>query len=180
MKSYPDRYYIQRKLKPYVRIQSQKKIIYMPDGLKLQELQQSQIDCLVNDYGFTIMIEIPVETYSYCSVFGSLGIMATQIDFIDKKFFELRPGNKVIQIGTGKVTAKNHIDKFSQPYRYAGAIKYENTTYYAFEVPKELLPDKPQTFYMLYQKESVLVFRTVLKTQKRKCFFPIFKKVIDN
>jgi len=180
MKIYPDRYYLQRKLKPYVRIQSQKKIIYMPDGLKLQELQQSQVDCLVNEYGFTIMMEIPVDSYCYCSVFGSLGIMATQIDFIHKNFFQLRPGNKVMQIGSGKVTEKNQVDKFSMPYRYAGAIQYENTTYYAFEVPKELLPEKQQTYYLLYQKRSVLVIRTILKTKKEKHFLPIFKKAIDN
>lgn len=177
---YNDRYYLQRKLKPYVRIESHKKIIYMPYGLELQKLQQSYVDELVNAYGFTITFEIPVQSYSFCSVFGSLGIMATKIDFIDKKFFELRPGNKVTQIGVGKVTANNHVDKFSKPYRYAGAIVHKNTTYYAFEVPRELVPDVTQNVYMLYQKDSVLVFRTVLKSYIKKCYLPIFKKVIDN
>lgn len=66
-------------------------------------------------------------------------------------FFNLEVNSFVLQIGDGRETGSYRTDEFSQPFKYVGSFLDNETKYFAFQVPKNMLPDNSQKHYLLYE-----------------------------
>lgn len=179
MKKYDDAYYLVRKLKPFFNVKPNIKTIYIPEGKLIVDKPKKYIDLLINNFDYQIQTEIDVPNYTLLFLARSIGIAGVKIHFMQHKFFDLVPGTSISKIGTGKATGNNHVDKFSLPYEYSGAILIENVKYYAFKIPDKLKPDPNRDFYMLYTKDKYNVFRKIFNKNNTeeytRTFLPKFK-----
>lgn len=161
MKTYSDPYYIIRKLKPYLNVNAPTKTIFIPDGKEVPIQAQKYIDILVTNYGFQKQVVLDCPNYSLVLLSRSVGLRGNKIHFLQHKFFTIVPGTVVEKIGTGAATGSNHIEKFSKPHEYVGALVIDSIKYYAFQLPEEVAPDKNFDFYMLYTKDNYFAYRKV-------------------
>lgn len=181
MKKYNNEYYLIEKLKPFYRAKS--KTIYLPEGENVHQKAQVYIDLLTEKFGYLIQTEIQCKNYELVYLSRSLAICGNGVSFLNHKLFKIAPGVKVKSIGQGKLSGNNHIDKFSMPYEYVGAIYLDENKYYAFKMPMELSPISGKDFYMLYWKDRYNLYREVYKDNKNYDYTRIFKpkfKIIDN
>ncbi|SEE67298.1 hypothetical protein SAMN04487765_3730 [Tenacibaculum sp. MAR_2010_89] len=73
------------------------------------------------------------------------------LKLIKESFFDLEINSFVTQIGDGRETGNYRTDTFSQPFKYVGCFLEKDLKYYAFQVPKKMLPGKSQKHYLLYE-----------------------------
>lgn len=179
MKKYNDSYYLVRRLKPFLQVSANDKTIYVPEGKELEPKAQKYVDILLTNFGFVIQSTIEVCNYELIYLSSSLGLSGHKIHFLQHKLFGLVPGQKVSKIGKGNETGSNHLDKFSKPYEYAGALLINSIKYYAFELPEAVQPVQNKKFYMLYQKDKYFLYRTIFNKDNSvryvRTFKPIFK-----
>lgn len=179
MKQYNDPHYLIRKIKPYLKVNANTKIISLPEGIEVHPKGVKYMELLVEKYNFEIQIVIDVPKYDLIYLSRSVGICGNKIDFLNCKCFGISPGTKVNQIGEGKISFENHVDKFSQPYEYAGAIILQQIKYFAFKMPKELMPHSDKEFYFLYSKDKYHLYRTIYTNKNKldyiKKFTPKYK-----
>lgn len=170
-----DRYYIHRKLSGVVEIAAHSKIISVPEGVEISEKHQKLIDVLVSEFGYIVQKVIDVKPYEYITVMNSIGIRVLKINFIEATFFGLRPGNKILQIGSGKKNAENAVDKFTEPAKYCGMIYFGNMKLYAFHLPIVMSPDAEYSYFLLYRKVKGKILRMGVNPKYDKTFLPKFK-----
>lgn len=175
MKKYTDHYYLVRKLKPFLKVNANSKTIYVGEGKVIAEKAQKYVDLLVQNFGFIIQSEIEVLEYEFILISRSIGVRGKKIHFLQHKFFELSPGIKVSKIGIGVATGSNHIDKFSEPYEYSGALIYNDKKYFAFKLPESLKPLPDYEFYMLYTKDKYNVYRKILNKDGSLDYYRVLK-----
>lgn len=170
-----DKYYIHRKLSGVVEIGAHAKTISVPEGVEISEKHQKLIDVLVNEFGYIVQKVIDVKPYEYITVMNSIGIRGLKINFIEATFFGLRPGNKILQIGSGKKTADNAVDKFTEPAKYCGMLYYGTMKLYAFQLPTILAPDADYSYFLLYRKVKGKILRMGVNPKYDKTFLAKFK-----
>lgn len=77
------------------------------------------------------------------------------IQFTLEPFFKLPVNTFVTQIGDGRETGCYRTDTFARPFKYVGSFINKQTKYFAFKVPKELLPQTEENYYMLYESTGL-------------------------
>ena len=88
---------------------------------------------------------LPVENY--------LGMAGKDIKFKNEKFFELNPGDCVIQIGNGKNNGTIRTDKFHYPVMYCGSIICQ------FHAPEEMaVPEKMFAFNVQESEDGESIY----------------------
>ena len=170
-----NKYYIHRKLKGVVEIAAHSKTILMPEGIDLKEKHQKWIDILTSRFGYVVQKTIPIPTYEFVHFKNTIALKGKKVNFIEAVFFGLRPGNEVLQIGSGKKTAQNSIDKFVEPVKYSGLVCYGPMKLYAFLLPGSMAPDDKTNYYFLYRKIKGRLIRMGTTPDKDKTFLPKFK-----
>ncbi len=121
--------------------------------------------------------------YKFVNIWGRLGIFGNDIQFLSEEFFSLKVGSFINQIGEGKETGTNRVDRFIEPIKYVGAIQITQFEYdekmYAFELKHKRNGEK---LYLLYGTTGLEVFAEEAYSNTNKGVYmrfykPIFKTV---
>jgi hypothetical protein len=177
---YQDKYYLHRKLKPFVDIDSSALTIYLPQDMQLTNISKQHIQLLCNLYGYQVQTTIPCDKFEKVIFKRSLCIRSLKMSFEALKFAGITPGTKVVKIGAGGETKKNKFDKFENPYTYVGVIRMDEKKYFAFEIPENEKPQDDMKYYMLYSRadDGIGITKVIFKKNTQdyiRIYKPIFQ-----
>ncbi|MES2487582.1 MAG: hypothetical protein V4581_16750 [Bacteroidota bacterium] len=171
--AYSRRYHLQRELKTVLDVHSNKRTIYVPlhkfkagikhtaskvytaDDLDLDKTNTLRANTLITDYGYVIQtVLVAAEGFERVLVARSLGLRGRSITFKKERMFGVCTGTALLQVGKGKNTPTNRVDKFSTPGKYAGSIILDGIKYFALLMPPEVTPGNDLPHYMLYEQDG--------------------------
>lgn len=117
----------------------------------------------------------------FTTINSQLGIIGTNIEFINEDFYGLKVGESIIQIGDGRENGTIRTDVFKYHITYSGAIvcKFkEEEKMYAFKMPVLF---NEQSVFLLYGDTGCEIFTEVATNKKRtnsymRFYKPVFKK----
>lgn len=104
-----------------------------------------------------------------------LVLTGDNIQFMDIDCYGLKPFSKVLEIGEGRETGCNRIDRFKQYVTYVGGVKIKGKQWYCFQNHCS-----NERMYLLYGSTGMelftpLVSRNGIVGESNRFYKPIFK-----